>query len=136
MSRKLVFAAGLITCYRLSLEPPQDAEQARDLSFLVSWLRDHVRLPPLEILADAWLKYGEEHIAAATPMYDAYDRFLSVLDDPEKRRSLDALRPEASKQDRLFHEMRDAGRAFQESLAQLFFDNPRIGPLTRKYGVF
>ncbi len=135
LSRKIVFAAGMIACYGLSLEPPHDAQQAGDIGYLVGRLRHDLRLPPLEVLAAAWLKYDEAQ-GAATKMFDAYDRFLSVLDDPEKRGTLEKLRVGESRQDQLFQEMRGAGHEFQSALAALFFDNPKIKPLTRKYGLF
>jgi predicted nucleotidyltransferase len=93
MSRKLVFAAGLLHCFFCHLD--EDAAAARDSlspstrdsSLLIEYLRQQLALDPLEILAKACvrLSIGDE---TARRIFDSYDTFLSILDDRSKRDEL------------------------------------------------
>jgi hypothetical protein len=49
---------------------------------------------------------------------------------------LDQLRAEDAEGNAGFQKMRAIGHVFQDSLSALFFDSAKIGPLTRKYGLF
>jgi hypothetical protein len=59
-----------------------------------------------------------------------------MIADPEKRNHLKNVKPEQSRTDKLFIEARDISRTFQSGLEEIFFDNPEVQKLTRKYGVF
>ena len=54
-------------------------------------MRDSIRFTPLDILADAWLRFGENQLDSARRMFDAYDRFISVLNESNTRKSLSDL---------------------------------------------
>jgi predicted nucleotidyltransferase len=136
LSRKLVFAAGLIVCYNVTLDHPESAAIALNIAELVGQMRRSMQSTPLNILAGAWLRFGEDNLAKAAQMFDAYDGFISTLNDPDERASLDQLRAEDAEKHAGFQRMREVGHTFQESLSALFFDTAEIGPLTRKYGLF
>jgi hypothetical protein len=137
MSRKLIFASGLLVCFGCSL----DADLSKELEKadkpavpLLGYLRSLVKFTPLEIVAGASLSYASN--SAAHKIFDSYDSFLAMIADPEKRNHLKNVKPEQSRTDKLFIEARDISRTFQSGLEEIFFDNPEVQKLTRKYGVF
>jgi hypothetical protein len=138
MSRKLIFVKGLLVCFNCILKPQTSsdvtADSDRALPPLVGQLRRYVNQTPLEMLAQAWIDYPNDK--SARQMFDAYDEFLRILNDADKRKHLETLQPELSSTDHLFQHARDVGHRFQESLDDLFFNTESIFRLTRKYGVF
>ena len=141
MSRKLTFLAGAISCF--SCEPTLDGaigqtppRSINSLPKLVTHLKEIFARPPLEIVAEVLLRYEKD--STATILFDAYDRYLDLLDDAERREHLEQLDPDVAEEDGLFSgEVTEITRAFQESLEFLLFrdDNPLV-ELIRKYGVF
>lgn len=140
MSRKLIYAAGLIICYSCTRMSKGGTEEAREVSILrvVRHLETMAAKTPLDILAGTILDYSDVLGSAGKKLFGAYDVFLAVLDDPEKRTRLEKLAPEAAEGDRVYEEVRHASDAFQEALTEIFFDRggTPIPSLTRKYGVF
>ncbi|MCI0723827.1 MAG: nucleotidyltransferase domain-containing protein [Acidobacteria bacterium] len=139
MSRKLIFAAGLITCF--SCDPDwvaeRDAELARQpaVDGMVDYLVTFVHRTPLEIVSEVLLHHPEPDTAGT--LLDIYDRFLAQLDDNTVREQLQRLAPDAAATDTKFSEIQRECRRFEEALEKIFFDeNPRLARLTRKYGVF
>jgi hypothetical protein len=102
---------------------------------LVNHLRDLVRLTPLQILAKSIEQYGVPD-TTAKELFGAYSEFLALLNDEKSRCALKALRASESRTDATFRQIRDISRAFENALDQIFFENPYLAPLTRKYGVF
>ena len=92
LSRKLIFAAGLLVCYYVTLDRPEGASAALNIAELVGQMRRSMQFTPLNILADAWLKFGEDKLAMAAPMFESYDSFISALNNPDERGSLEELR--------------------------------------------
>ena len=139
MSRKLLFASGLLICFgcQLDLKPPTGDPKSSDelRAYLIEYLRDKFRMSPLESLAYSMHHHGVPR-AAGVQLIEAYDRFLCVLNDADTRKHLDELRAEDSSTDEVFKQVRSMSRDFQASLDLIFFDNQLIGPLTKKYGVF
>jgi hypothetical protein len=95
---------GLLLCFGCSLDPELQKKlsaEKRDVKLdLVNYVRDQIKLTPLEILANAIKQYGvPKHLG-----------------------------------DELFG--RKISQAFEQALDLLFFENPKLAPLTRKYGVF
>lgn len=137
MSRKLIFASGLLVCFGCSL----DADLSKELEKadkpvvpLLQYLRSLVRFTPLEIVARASLSYAKA--STGHKIFDSYDCFLAMISDPKKRDHLKNVKPEQSRTDSLFLEAREISRTFQSGLEELFFDNSDLYKLTRKYGVF
>ncbi len=139
MSRKLIFASGLLVCFgcRLDsrLQKRISADQSDTKLDLVNHVREQIKLTPLEILANAIEQYavskdvGEE-------LFSAYTEFLKIVDDKKSREELAKLRAADSRTDPTFRRVREISKAFEHALDLLFFENSQLAPLTRKYGVF
>ena len=139
MSRKLVFAAGLLLCFFCHLDP--NAARARDaltgsdkdISLLIEYLDGQLKLTPLERVAQACLSLQiPENIVSS--IFDNYDRFLSILDDPEKRSQLTHARSHSElRESSVWAEVRDIGSPFHDGLVDLFLmGGSELSPLTRK----
>jgi hypothetical protein len=143
MSRKLVFAAGLLHCFFCHLDP--DAEDARrcmqapagDLSPLTEYMEQKLALTPLETVARACLLPGVR-VHTARAIFDQYDRFLAILDDEAKRSELEkAQNHEDLRKSRAWDEVRAVSRPFHDGLASLFLsDSEDLRSLTMTYGLF
>ena len=139
MSRKLIFVSGLLVCFGCNL----DANLTKKISTgegdiklnLVNYIREQVRLTPLEILADATDRYAISN-KVSEELFGAYGEFLKVLDDKKSREALEGLRAADSRTDPTFQQVEAISKAFEHALDHIFFENSQLAPLTRKYGVF
>lgn len=141
MSRKLIFAAGLLVCFECHLDPA--AERARlelrrsggGSAQLIQYLEQQFSLPPLEILARSLLLHAKPETARL--LFDNYDAFLSLMDNHHKRAVLRDLDPSQVRTNEVFKEVRDISHRFQEGLTRVFFrDSSKLYSLTEFYGVF
>jgi predicted nucleotidyltransferase len=140
MSRKLTFCAGLLACFNCELDDSVqlDPEKFGTDGFilpLVNRTRAFVCQPPLEILVRSMVSYGLS-VETIKKALGAYDAFLGILIDEGKRAHLEDLKIDDSQGDKIFNEAREVSYDFQAALDILFFENQRLGPLTKKYGVF
>jgi predicted nucleotidyltransferase len=140
MSRKLIFASGLLVCFSANLDPDLQTKISTDKKdgiklTLVQHIRDYVRLTPLEILAKSMDRYGVPQ-SVVKDLFGAYTEFLKVLSDEKSRTALENLRSGDSREDPTFREIRKISGIFEHALDHIFFENKQIAPLTRKYGVF
>jgi len=139
MSRKLIFAAGLLACFSFELGGESWRDPAGRLSVprLVRFLRERSRLHPLDQLAEAALRTSVRG-ETALGLFEAYDAFVAVLGDDEKRRHLKRLTfADLDRGDTLFRDTSRMARRFQEALHQLFFvEDPQLRRLVLDYGVF
>lgn len=144
MSRKLIFVAGLLTCF--SLETVLSSSDRAELLAAELPLRQRVallvahfegrRAPPLEVLAQAVLKRTEVHDAVGA-LFGAYDRFLGILADPDQRKRLNELTYDDLASDELFERGRNISHEFQQALHRIFLESGSpFSELTLKYGVF
>jgi predicted nucleotidyltransferase len=146
MSRKLIFAAGLLSCFSCQLDEElqnkisadkTDTKSTRALN--LAYLQDHilqqVRATPLDVLASAVGEYKIEK-SIAKDVFPSYDEFLGTMSDVEKRLKLKDLKAEDSREDPVFKEVQHFSDRFSNALNQIFFENQRLRPLTQKYGVF
>ncbi|MCI0335171.1 MAG: nucleotidyltransferase domain-containing protein [Planctomycetes bacterium] len=139
LSRKLIFASGLLTCFQSDPEwikqrSPQLAEKPTDEG-LVEYLLPYVDRSPLDILAES--AGAEATPATAEMLFDSYNAFLEKLDQEQIRKHLEELKPEEASSDEVFQSMQTAAEEFQQGLEWLFFDDSkRLAKLTRRYGVF
>jgi predicted nucleotidyltransferase len=137
MSRKLIFATGLLICLSCSTELiPLSNESELSPDILIQHTSGFVDRAPLEILAWALLQYSipKETIFS---LLDSYDSFLGCLNDVKCREHLEKLSYEDSFDDKVFQQMRNIGQQFQKGLDRLFFqDNEDLTKFIRKYGVF
>ena len=140
MSRKVIFAAGLLTCF--SCEP--DLVKARNPALAanpsvvaqVEYLRSFVGQTPLEIIAGFLTRIANQETARL--ILDSYEHFVAVMDDAAKRKHLEDLpQPNGEEKDELFRDLIQCSRELHKGLLQLFFeDDPLLATLTRKYGIF
>jgi hypothetical protein len=143
MSRKLVFAAGLLRCFLCHLDPEADEARAGlrsenpDIGPLTEYLENQLLLTPLELLAKSCLLL-EVRPETATSIFDAYDQFLALLDNESKRRDLSAAtEPGALRSSAVWDEVREVSRPFHTGLVKLFLsDGGPLSELTKEYGVF
>src|ERR1035438_6412216 len=139
MSRKLIFASGLLVCFSPNLDPTLNGQISTDRDDiklkLINHIRDYVTKTPLQILAKSMEEY-EVPEATARELFGAYAEFLELLDDKKSREALKALRAADSRTDPTFQRVRGISRKFENALDHIFFENPNVAPLTRKYGVF
>ncbi|HEX2253013.1 MAG TPA: nucleotidyltransferase domain-containing protein [Thermoanaerobaculia bacterium] len=139
-SRKLIFLAGLLTCFSPLLDLDDDDAHRifgpeRDLPRLLAHLERRVAASPLDLLAHALLAEG--HLEAGRAMFDAYEEFLALIGDPERRGRLAALTYERLGDDPVFAEGRRIANDFQQAVGAVFLDPAtRLGRLTIEYGIF
>jgi predicted nucleotidyltransferase len=139
MSRKLIFVSGLLVCFGCYL----DAELQKKISSdkgniklnLVNYIREQIKLTPLEVLANAVARYDVAKDVSGK-LFGAYAQFLSILGDDESREALEKLRAADSRTDPTFKRIRAISHDFERALDSLFFENHKVAPLTRQYGVF
>lgn len=138
MSRKLIFASGLLRCFLCSVEPTV-CESTRESDRRVragEYLLRGIDTVPLELLALAVERF-EIDLGTATEMFDAYDAFLAILDDADKRDRLEKLTPERYPSDAVFASGKQAAEAFNRALTRMFFESSTdLRELTIRYGVF
>ncbi len=89
----------------------------------------------MQILAKSMEQYRVPE-ATTRELFGAYAEFLELLDDKRSREALKALRAADSRTDLTFQRVRGISKAFENALDHIFFENPSVAPLTRKYGVF
>jgi predicted nucleotidyltransferase len=141
MSRKLIFASGLMICFSCFLQPPPALatelfETPQGFEPLIIHLQSFVGRPPTDIMADAFSNYTDD--ATAIRFFDAYDRFIEIVSDGTKREHLERLAAEHAQRDEVFKEIRRVADEFQFALNELFFNSKdgRLRELTTKYGMF
>ncbi len=111
-SRKLIYAAGLNACltwYRTRA----------DARATIALFRHMVDTSPLELIAEA-CRLNNAPGPLVEGLFGSYDGFLCALGNQEQRGDLGKLQPAAAMSDQLFLSLRESGRAFQKSLAELF----------------
>jgi predicted nucleotidyltransferase len=139
MSRKLIFASGLLVCFSANLDPDLQEKISTDENDirlkLINHIRDQLRLTPLEVLKQSVERYGIPQ-ATASDLFGAYQEFLKVLNDEKSRKALENLKSLDSRTDPTFRKIREISTVFEGALDHIFFKNKLIEPLTRKYGVF
>jgi len=137
MSRKLLYVAGLLGCYRCHLDfvDDKDAFVGERRNETLARIESFFALPPTDLIASVLLNF--DHLSeSAEVLFNSYDRFLAVLSDDEKRERLEKLSESDSASDEVYQNTRQASRDFRDALVRIFFDNSEIGTLTRLYGVF
>jgi predicted nucleotidyltransferase len=141
LSRKLLYIAGLLACFRCHLQFPDAGERIRffqkDNSLEVAeLLRSFLDMTPLDLCAQTLSKFiGESQ--RVKEIFTAYNEFLGVLSDRTKREILKNLGPSELEADPVYAEARTISHRFNDAVRAIFLrsDNP-IGELTIRYGVF
>lgn len=139
MSRKLMYASGLLSCFSCEFLIASRDTQNRfaDTNHVLTHLVGLVRTTPLDIMARVLLFYFGELSGPGARLFGAYDEFLGLLNDEDRRKRLKELRPEEADSDPVYAEARALGARFQDALTEIFLtrDTP-VRELTRRYGVF
>lgn len=139
MSRKLMYAAGLLSCYSCETEfaGRREEDTRTGTPRVVAHLEALVRKTPLDIVAGAALEFGELS-GMAGDLFGAYDEFLALLDNAKRRKHLEKLPLEAAAHDHEYEAARKIVMQFENALTRMFFESegtPLPG-LTKRYGVF
>ncbi len=142
LSRKLIFAAGLLACQSCEAFPSdvlRDDTCCRSAEVLCAAMVEHLvgftERSPLETLSETLLMFGLDKLAR--DLLDTYDAFVGMLRDDSIRKHLHDLRLEKAAGDELLRRAKQLGTAFQEGLVALFFrSNDQLAKATQEYGVF
>ncbi len=137
-SRKLLFVAGLLTCFSAELlasdgklEPVGDIDQF--LALLADFIAEQTTLTPLDKLARVLI----DHPELAKRITGSYDRFLAAIDDEQIRKQLENLDFSDAANTSVYNQLRDESHEFRFGINELFFDkHPKLTQLIRDYGVF
>jgi hypothetical protein len=140
MSRKLVFASGLLRCFFCHLDPnaaaAREALRQHDMTKLLVYMERELAQTPLELLARAVSRPATEN-TTGRKLFNSYDRFLSVLDDQDKRRELEEMTESEMGISPVWQEIRELSRDFHDGLLELFSGkDAELSKLTTYYGVF
>jgi predicted nucleotidyltransferase len=144
ISRKLIYASGLLVCFTCRLGLCREGcSSPPERHTCIDALRHQMARPPLETLATVLLGLLDRHeehaelVLAARDIFGAYDRFLAVLADPSRRTHLEELPPEEYATDSAYKEAREVSHQFRDGLMRLFFaKGTELEKLTMAYGVF
>ncbi|UUY01578.1 hypothetical protein LRS13_12620 [Svornostia abyssi] len=128
ISRKLTFVGTLASLFLVELRQPEDPR-----SFLVD---QFVEVPALARLAQlaSDLQDEEESLASLRDVMVIAEEFSEFLADEVRRTAAQQVLPPAREAtDESFSLMRERSVQLQRALEGLFFDSPKLGPLSRKY---
>jgi predicted nucleotidyltransferase len=140
MSRKLVYVAGLLACYRCHMDSNPERrgkffEEPNSKQQVISRLEQVFNMTPLENIAEALLRFPHLY-GPARQIFDSYDGFVGVLSDSDKRRHLELL-AEDGDSDELYQSARALSHTFRDGLLEFFFDpESEMEILTKNFGVF
>jgi predicted nucleotidyltransferase len=123
-SRKVLFAGGLLPilqCFRFN------RDHMREFPI------DQLTAPATDRLAYAFLEWEVPDPGAR--FFNAYDRWIGLLNDEEIRTALKAVTPENADESAAFREVQRIGRDLERGLLALLFDTD-LEPISRQYGIF
>lgn len=141
MSRKLIFIAGLLACFKchLDMKDGHEAHQfykKENVLQVVATMRETFSATPLDILASILIHY-ESLLTSVNELFRSYDAFIGVLSDKEKRERLSSLKPDKFESDPVYSEAREISHHFRKAVQDIFLNRDNeIGDLTIKFGVF
>src|SRR5262249_6793394 len=121
ISRKLLFSAGLITCLACKVRPSSQLTRlfAHKDDYIAAMAEELLLLSttsPIETLARFVIAF--EAVSAGKEIFDAYNEFLSLLDDPSKRDVLEKLEPAQAGDNETFRAAKELSNRFQAGLVK------------------
>jgi hypothetical protein len=147
LSRKLIYASGLIACFSCHLDFPDEnwgtLSASGNPQLLIEYLRAVLRRTPLEVLARVLIRY-DSLLEPSKRLFDAYDRFIGLMADEQAgsdgkcpREHLDKLDIADLEIDPVYLKAREIRRAFGSALEEIFLDQTsELYKMTIRYGVF
>jgi len=123
-SRKVLFAAGLVPLLQTHRFGRDERRE---------YLAAQLAAPATDRLAAAFLDCDARDAGVRT--LSAYDRWLGVLDDPERRGELESLTKETAHESAVFRDVRRHATELHRGLLVLLFDTPLL-PHVREHGIF
>jgi hypothetical protein len=137
MSRKLLYVAGLLACFRCHLDFDDDMFGNEGAWLGIVDLVDLIFYDtPLDIVATFALKHRHLDVVSAK-LFGAYDEFVGMLLNQGQREHLSKLPEGSGESDPGYQRAREVSHQFRDAALELFFDDKAgLGPLTRLYGVF
>jgi predicted nucleotidyltransferase len=140
MSRKMIFASGMLACFSCNLDQTLQAKISTgdhdiNVKHLANYIWECANSTPLDILASAVQKFGAEN-DAATVLFSAYDEFIGIMSDKHARTDLKNMRAQDSRSNSTFTRVREISTQFEVGLNSIFFESQQLKTLTEKYGVF
>jgi hypothetical protein len=123
-ARKMLFAGGIIPVLLCGLQ-----QQEPMAAFLLRWFD----APAADRIAAAFLAYGA--VAEGTRALAAYDRWIAIQSDRERRDELASLTYDTRDQSPVFDDVRKIGQQFERGLLALLFET-ELQSLARRYLVF
>ncbi len=140
MSRKLLFAAGILVCFGVNDSEPAVRDcmvgQDRNHGPLLEYLRAKFAMTPLELLAEVMIR-KRVHTKVCLGIFDSYNEFLNLLGQKGIRNHLKGLTHHKAPKDKIYAQFQELGRAFHENIVSLLYhQDKRLRELTEQYGVF
>ncbi len=141
LSRKLIYASGMLACLRchLDISDKDWSKSSRDNpQALIDNLRTTFDMTPLEIFADTLIRVEYHHLLPESKkLFDAYDKFLGLLQGQNMRKHLDELSIHAMDSDTEYIQAQTIRREFGDALLKIFLgQDSDLRDLTIQYGVF
>lgn len=127
LSRKLIYASGMLACFLCELRFPNKALFRRDHpQAAIDYLCKMFRMTPLEMIASALTPYDMLR-QPSKQLFDAYDRFIGLMSDDTPRigdknwrEHIEDLPLEKIETDSLFQEARKIRNDFGEAIREVF----------------
>jgi hypothetical protein len=141
-SRKLLYASGLLACFWCDPAISRNEMQVAKKQSVIASLGEFLSLTPLERVAQffqANIGTAESVFlrTTAVSLFSAYDEFLSLLNDQEKRLHLEQLKPADEEDDSVFKEARTIRRTFRLAIQDMFLgEGSPLQKLSIEKGVF
>lgn len=147
LSRKLIYASGLLACFSCHLDFPEEhwgtLSASGNPQLLIGHLRSILRRTPLEILASLLIRY-DSLLEPLKKLFDAYDLFIGLMaeeregpDGKSARKHLEELDVAKLETDSVYLQAREIRRAFGTALTEIFLDpKSELYNTTIRYGVF
>ena len=139
LSRKLIFAAGLLACLqcdpKLLTGEREHLKGSQNVNDQSDFLLRFVEQSPLDIVADGLARYAQD--GTTVRVLNAYDQFLTKVHDTNIRETLENLQPKEEENHPVLLDLKAIGKEFQQGIVDLFFtDHPDLAQLTRQFGLF
>jgi predicted nucleotidyltransferase len=128
VSRKLLFASGLLACFWCDPEISKNRNQGSNKQSLIDCLDTFLSLTPLERLAlffAVQIRTTDSEFLrkTAVDLFGAYDDFLGMLNDTVTRKHLEELKPDDEETDKVFMKARAMRKRFRLAVQGMFLDN-------------